>query len=327
MRSATLTTFMFVVMGYAANAQKFTILPQAGFENSLTRISYNDLSYFSPLEAQLAPRLGVRVDYKLKQGHGPFIGLSTSRSVVAFNFSNPETGMNIYQASRGTTRLQFEGGWQLSTKPIYFNKSPAAKKSATSENKKTEYKKSCGDYIAKSHCGKKEDNKAYTARSHCGKKEENKTYAAKKSSNQNWFVRIQPSVGMAFIPSNQPNVISKTQGSQTLNTYNAGNVKTAVLTGAGFEIGNNARRHFTLSVNYFKGLGGDESSITTQSGTKTTTTTLRSKVSGWNATIGIPISLAKKPVTKQPTIRVVEKQKEVKKSDCQQYRIRCRKII
>jgi len=325
MRTTTLASLMLVAISYTANAQKFSILPQAGLENPFTKISYNNLSSFLPLQAQITPHFGVRMDYKLKQLHGPYIGVSTSRSVVAFNFSNPETGMDAYQASRGKTKLQFEGGWQFSTKPIYFGKTPTSTKTAATPNKLNANKRSHGDYSARSHCGRSEAAKAYSSRGRCGgARESSKTSTAKKSQNNNWFVRIQPSAGMAFIPSSEPDVITKTQGMETLNTYNAGNIKTAFVTGAGFEFGSNAKRQFTLSVNYFKGLGDNESKIISQSGTKTTTTSLSSKVSGWTATLGIPLNLGKKPVVKQPSFQKMHMER---KSGCEQYKIRCRKTI
>ena len=116
MRPATLLC-LFVLFGYAANAQ-FTILPQLGFENSRTSVEFNELSSFSPLGAKLLPQAGIRLDYKSKQGHGPSVGIATSRSVVKFNFSDPETGMNTYTAAKGNTQLRIEGGYQVSTKPI-----------------------------------------------------------------------------------------------------------------------------------------------------------------------------------------------------------------
>jgi hypothetical protein len=83
-------------------------------------------------------------------------------------------------------------------------------------------------------------------------------------------------------------------GSQNNYIYNAGNNKTTFLTGMGFEFAKNEKRLFTLSVNYFKGLGNNATSFTSESAGKTTTTMLNSKLSGWGATLGIPISFTKK---------------------------------
>ena len=299
MRPAALLLLLFIVFTRTANAQ-FTLLPQIGIENPLTKISYNDGSYFKPLQAQLAPHLGLRMDYKFKKGQGVFLGLTTSRSPVSYSFSNVETGMNAYTASVGDQQLRFEGGYQFNTKPIYFNKQAATNKTSLAKTQTVE-RRGCGGYSASHHCG-----------------EQNKI-AQKSKINKGWFVRIQPSVGLALVPANQPEVETKVNGSQSTYTYNAGGIKTALITGAGFEFGSGRKRLFTVSLNYFRALNSNATTLTTEAAGKITTTKLNSIVSGWNASIGIPISLSRnKQVIKQKT--------EVKKFDCQQYfRMRCRK--
>ena len=108
MRTAILTC-LFVVFGYAANAQ-FSILPQLGFENSRTSLEFNKHYSVSKNNAKVLPQAAIRLDYKFKNGHGPFVGIATSRSIVKFNFSDPETGMDAYKASGGNTQLRLEGG-------------------------------------------------------------------------------------------------------------------------------------------------------------------------------------------------------------------------
>src|SRR5687767_3446369 len=166
---------LFVVFGYTANAQ-LTILPQLGFEGSRTSLEFNELASFSPLGAKLIPQAGIRLDYKTKHGHGPFLGIATSQSVVKFNFSDPETGMNAYTASKGNTQLRLEGGYQVSTKRIYFKKLGSANKSSKAYYQKNTERKSCGNYIViKSSCGSKTS----------------KLTAPKSKDNGSW-VRIQP---------------------------------------------------------------------------------------------------------------------------------------
>jgi len=64
--------------------------------------------------------------------------------------------------------------------------------------------------------------------------------------------------------------------------------------------------------------------MTTQVGGKDVVTHFNSKVSGWNASLGIPISLSK---TKQAPKTYTEV-KQVKKTSCQEYyRMKCRKVI
>jgi hypothetical protein len=307
MRHALLV-LVFAAFALAANSQ-LTVLPQAGLENSNTKISYNNLSYFSPL-SQLQPQLGVRADYKFKGGFGPFVGLSTSRSLVNYNFNDPESGMTAYQASLSKVQLQLQGGLQYTTRPIFLNKQSSTNKS--SKTRSTE-KASCSHYS--SGC-------SHYSSGCCSRK--SSTAEKTKSQNKRWSLRMQPSAGFGFMASDRPDLVTKTSMSQTEYTYNAGNNKTALMTGLGFEFARNKTRFFTLTVNYFKGLGDNETTFTSQAGGKTTTTVLNSKLSGWNASIGLPISFAKKPSVKQKTKTV-----ERKTYDCQQYRTqyRCRKTI
>jgi len=302
MRNSTLTSLALVVLGFTANAQKFAIRPYVGLESPRTNLSYNNLSVFKPLQSQISPALGVRVDYKLKKGHGPFVGFSTSRSSVAYSFANPETGMNAFTASAGNMQFQLQGGWQASSKPFYFKKSASTKtatKSATNQNRQSTYK-SCGGYRSMSHCGGNNRSQAYKA-----------------PKNKSWFVRIIPSAGLAFNPFTPANVTSKIQNGQGNITYNAGNFKTAFISGAGFEFGRGTKQRFIVTINYFKGLGDNAEKITTE-GVKTITTNLSSKVSGWTASLGIPLALTKKSAARQ-----VEK----KKCEFKQYKSSCRRVI
>ena len=297
----------------AANSQsashRFTLLPQAGLENPITKIKYNNLSYFSPMN-QVKPQLGMLASYKFKNGFGPFIGLSTSRSLVTYNFSDPENGMTNYEASLGKMQLQIRTGLQYTTRPIVLSQKSTASSAKTGTSEKTS---SCfSHYSSCSHysCSQKGSSLAQRA----------------KSQSQSWTLRIQPSAGFGFVPSNKPDLVTKSSGAQTQYFYNAGNSKTAFITGIGFEFAKNRSRLFTLSVNYFKGLGGNETTFTSQSATKTTTTTLNSKFSGWSASFGIPITFTKRPAVSQKT-----KSEQGTKFDCQQYRTehkyRCGRII
>src|SRR5215813_10811837 len=134
MRNAALLLF-FVAFGYAARSQKFSLLPQVGFENSTTKINYNDLRSFSPLGVRFAPQASLRLNYSSKQGHGFFIGAATSRSIVAFSFADPETGRTNFTATPGNLQLRLEGGYQFNTKPISLGKSNSS--SANNTEKKS----------------------------------------------------------------------------------------------------------------------------------------------------------------------------------------------
>jgi len=294
MRNAALL-LIFVAIGYAANSQRFSLLPQVGFENSRTKISYNDLASFSPVGVKFTPQASLRLNYSSKQGHGFFLGAATSRSVVSFSFTDPETLRNNFSATAGSLQVRMEGGYQFNSKPISLNKS---KPTTTSGSEK----KNCS---SGSRC--------------CSRNSSNKAKPISISKNAGTWVRVQPSVGMGFIPAVKNDVITKTQDGQTTYQYNAGNWQTAVVAGAGLEFGSGATRKMTVSVNYVKGIGNlDKQTITSLSGGKTVTTTLESVSSAWNLRIGVPISLKAKPKTAKKT--------EHRKSGCGQYRViyRCR---
>ena len=293
---------VFAGITLTANSQ-FTILPQAGFENSNTKISYNNLPYFSPL-AQLQPKFSLRADYKFKNGFGPFAGISTSRPSVSYSFTDPEKGMTEYNASMGNVQAQLQAGLQYTSKPIFFKKQTSTSKSSkpkveTATNNHSYYSSRCSHYY--SGCGAKKSS----------------TSEKTKSPDKGWSLRLQPSAGIGFIPSNVEDLVINPAGNQNNYIYNAGNNKTTFLTGMGFEFAKNEKRLFTLSVNYFQGLGNNATSFTSESAGKTTTTMLNSKLSGWGATLGIPISFTKKANTKQ-------KVEQKPKYDCQKYKMECR---
>jgi len=301
---------VFAGITLTANSQ-FTLLPQAGFENSNTKISYNNLSYFSPL-AQFQPKFGLRADYKFKNGFGPFAGISTSRSLVSYAFNDPEKGMTEYNASMGKMQAQLQAGLQYTSKPIFFKKQTSANKTSSAKTVETAtgnhsyYSSGCSRSYSYSGCGSRKSNTA---------EKTEKT----KPQNKGWSFRLQPSAGVGFIPSNVEDLVVAPAGTQNNYTYNAGNNKTTLLTGMGFEFAKNEKRLFTLSVNYFKGLGDNATSFTSESGGKTTTTMLNSKLSGWGATLGIPISFTKKTGT-----TATQKVEQKPKYDCQRYKMECR---
>ncbi len=317
MRTAALTLVFFVAFGYAANAQKFSLLPQVGFENSRTTVRYNNLSSFSPAGVVFSPQVGLQFSYKSKPGHGFFLGASSSRNIVQYSFTDPENGMNDFKTTTGDMQFRLEGGYQFSSKPFYFKK-PANKMNKPAENKVSE-KKACGSYSYKSHCTK---NKTASSRP----PNTDKVKQAPQSSNKGSWVRLQPSAGMGFIPFTYTDVVTTTEGGQTNYEYRAGNWNTALMTGMGFEFGKNKTRLFTVNVNYFKGIGNlNTQTISTVTGTKTLTTQLQSNVSGWNMRFGMPFTLgAKKPAIKQPT---TEKKTQQQKPSCGHYRLmyRCNK--
>jgi len=293
---------LFAIFGFIANAQ-LTIVPQLGVESSRTSIQLNDLPSFSPAGVNYSPQVGVRLDYKFKQLHGPFLGLSTSRSIVEYNFSDAATAMSSYTTSRGSTQLRLEGGYQVSTKPIYFKKSAAVNNSPTPSCRRSLERTSCAGKAAKS--------------------------STATAANKGSWVSIQPSLGVAFVPFAPTREIYATApgNSQTGYAYNAGNYTSAVITGVGFEFGKGAKRTFVISVNYLQSLGDQVSESVTQSGNKPTTTKLESGTSGWSVRMGIPIGFKKEKQT-TPKPPVYEKNyKNYYQGRCGQYRSQCRKVI
>ena len=294
---------VFAGITLTANAQ-LTLLPQAGFENSNTKVSYNNLPYFSPV-GQVQPKFSLRADYKFKNGFSPFAGISTSRPSVTYSFTDPEKGMTEYNASMGNVQAQVQAGLQYTSKPLFFKKQTSSTgKTATTKvegitSNHSYYSSRCGHY---SGCGAKKSSTA------------EKT----KSQNKGWSLRLQPSAGIGYIPSSSEDIVINPAGSQNSYTYNAGNNKTTFLTGMGFEFAKNEKRLFTLSVNYFKGLGDNVTNFTSESAGKTTTTTLNSKLSGWGASLGIPIGFTKKKTSPQ------QKVEQKPKYDYQKYKTECR---
>lgn len=306
MRSMTLAGLLFIAC--AVNAQQLSLTPQVGFENSKTSINYNNFGSFSPLGGEFNPQVSLRLDYKFKQGFGPYLGVSTSRSVVAFSFSDIENGMNLYSATKANTQMRLEAGYQFTTNPIFFTRS------GSSSTKSKSQKGSCGSYSSRSNC-----SKDYSSRSnHC----QTRSSSAKKAENKGGWMRLQPSVGIGYIPSPKTDIISKTQGGETVYEYRAGNWNTALVTGMGFEFGRNKQRLVNVSVNYFTGIGNmSKQNVVSTSGNKTSAASLESKASGWNMRVGIPFTLNDKKAPKH-------KSSKAKRSACGEkrvieYRYRC----
>ena len=170
MRSIALAGILFIAA--AVNAQKLSLTPQVGVENSRTSVSYNNMGSFVPLNGNFNPQVSFRLDYKFKQGFGPYIGASTSRSVVLYTFTDIDNGMNAYNASRSNMQLRFEAGYQLTTSPINFSK---AKKPSASKTKSSN-KSSCRSYSYRSQCSKEYSSRSSLCQS--------KSSAAKKSGEQ-----------------------------------------------------------------------------------------------------------------------------------------------
>jgi hypothetical protein len=309
MRRSLFALFCLAFIAQTATSQ-LTLVPRIGVENSRALVSVNDNNFFTPIPSQFTPQAGIRLDYKFKKGHGVFAGVSTSNTTIAFSFTNPETSITNYFASRSTNQFRLEGGYQFNTKPVLFKNSSASKKSASQKSsscskKEGSMKQGCGSYAQRSHCGEK-------------MKSEKTKQVAKKSMIS---VRFQPQVGMAFIPSPKNDFASKLQGTQTNYTYNAGNWSTALISGIGFEFAKGRNKLFQVNLQYMKGIGNlDKTTLTTQSGNKSIETNFASRTSAWSLSFGIPVSFAKKPAVKH---KATEKNHPQQKRHCEQIRYRC----
>lgn len=272
MRKAALL-FVIAVWVYAAKAQ-FTLQPRLGFESPLTKISY-DNSSFHKVASQSLPQVGVRADYQFKKGLAPYVGVFTHRPLVNYGFNDPKAGMTAYNATSGHLQMQLQAGLQYSTKALTLGKKKSVK---TNQQKVSETRSSC-------------------YRSYQGCRKTSQEQGSKQQAN-NWSLRLQPSAGLGYIPSGKEDM---QYGGTSAYRYNAGNLKTELMTGLGFEFAKNKKPVITLAINYFKGLGNNETMLVTEAGGKPVNTLLRSKFSGWNAAIGIPVSMAKRPKTTTAT--------------------------
>ncbi len=310
MRHSVLAILCLAFITQTAQSQ-LTLTPRIGVENSTTLVSVNESKFFAPIPSQFSPQAGIRLDYRFKKGHGVFGGFSTSKTNTAFNFSNPETSLTNYFASRSAAQIRLEGGYQFNTKPIYFKGSSSNKKSASQKSN------SCSSSKEKSM--KQGSGSNTRSSSHCGKMKSE--VAKQKAKKESMFVRLQPQLGMAFIPSVKDDFAGKVQGTQISNTYNAGNWNTALISGMGFEFGKGKAKLFQLNLQYLKGIGNmDNSILTTQSGNKNVETIFASRASSWSLSFGIPISFGKKPAEKN---KVQQKNHHSQKNRCEQVRISC----
>ena len=300
-------TFLLVVFVFTANAQ-FTIQPQIGLQNSRTSIKYNDQS-FMPVATQFFPLLALRMAYNSKQGHGVFLGVSTSSPAIDFKFSDLQTAATSYNASHQNIQMRFEGGYQFRTKPIYFSKG----NSSNTPEAKTGH--SCGGGGQHVCAGRMNCM-------HSCSKNANKTTAKNNGS----YMRIIPSVGMAFIPSQPSEIETQTQGTQTTYDYKASAWNSAIIAGTAFEFGSNRQAKFVVNINYLKGLGNmDTKTINSTSNGKAVASTISSTTSGWNVSVGIPISFNKNRNKKQEYInrelQRLENERLQNHTRCEQYRM------
>src|ERR1044072_4100693 len=223
MRKAALAGLVFVASGFATNAQ-FSVTPRVGIEQALTCVKFNDNSRISPMSSNFSPQVGLRADYLIDKKHGPFVGIASSRSIVTYEFTNPETGDKNFTSTQGDWKLRFEAGYQVSSKAISLKKLvPVPAKQAIQ---------------AMSPCAARKMMLAQAA-------------AAKKPSMN---VRIQPYAGMAFIPNPSTAIASTFKSSETVYQYSAGNWTSAVMGGVNFAFAKGDVNKYVVGIQYLKGI-------------------------------------------------------------------------
>jgi hypothetical protein len=300
MRSAAVTGWLLIFVGATASAQ-FSITPQVGFEQAKTSLLYNGQPSFSPLGWQGALKASLKANYRFKKGFGPYASIGSSPAVVAFSFANPSDALTNYKATTQSLQWRVEGGYQFTSKPLLLKKG-SAKNVAAKVAQPTQYKRSsCGSY----------------AQHRCGGQKSEQTFKQKENNNVN--MRLQPSVGIAYVPFTKDDFVS--EGFKT--QYNAGNWNTAMVTAMGFAFEKGRQSLFTLNVFYTKGLSNvDTKTFTKTENGKPASGSFSSKSSSWGMTVGVPFSLVKnKKTVPQPV------QKKSSSSRCGEYRSHCVKHI
>jgi hypothetical protein len=287
MKPAIFPAVVMLLVSTALKAQ-LSLLPQFGVDFSKTSVRYNDSKCFSPLGTEASPKASLRLDYRVKSGHGAFAGVTTSPGAVAFSVTDPSSPMTSFKASTGSLQWRLEAGYQFTSKPIQLghSKGSASTPAATSE---AAPQKRCGSY---SHCSSQK---------------------AQAKKPQNLTLRLQPSVGFAYIP-NASDDVEDVQGVQQ---YNAGNWKTAVVSGMAFELGKGKARLMTLGIYYTVPFDNHETTtITTEQNGKFTTTNYSSSSTVWSIGLGVPFTLGS---TGKPAKHTTQK----RSSHCSYYRSPC----
>jgi hypothetical protein len=271
MKSTVLTAVVFLLAGTVMNAQ-LSFLPQVGFEQSRTTVNYNALST-SGLQGNF--KAGLKIDYRFKGGHSPFVNVATSPAPMNFSFSESGSLLDNMQQAKANLRLRLEAGYQYSSSPIQLTKGGSASRSASHHEGATQ-KKSCGSSSYTSHCGQQ------------------KLHTRSTRPVEALSMRLQPSLGFAYVPAANEAIKSNGNGFQ----YDGAAWKTALVPAMGFEFAKGRQRLATVTVFYTKPLQQNEETFTGNTGLKPISTSLSSKASTWGLTLGVPFGFTKSNATK-----------------------------
>lgn len=278
MKPTLLTCALFLFTGTVVQAQ-FSLLPQLGFERSGTALNYGEGLKACDINGNL--KAVLQAGYQFKGGHTPFLRIGTSPAPVSFSFDN--AGTLISRTQVGGLLPRFEAGYQYSSKPISLGKKrPANAPAAEATQTTVVQRSSCGSVIYKSSCGSKRK-------------------APKVSSPGNLNMRIQPSLALAYVPSNTEGVVQTANGFN----YRAAPWTTAIVPAMGFEFAKGAKRLFTLTAFYTRPLQQSAETITSGTGIKAVSVPLQSRASTWGMTVGVPFGFAK---AAQPKVQKAKKE-------------------
>lgn len=268
MRKAALASLVFVACGFATNAQ-LSVSPRVGIEQAFNCVKYNSTSCINPISPNISPQVSVRADYLFNKVHGPFVGIASNRSLVTYEFTNPETGDKEFSSSQGDWKLRLEAGYQVSSKPIALGKT--VKQSATTASAAN-----------LSPCAAARMRQA----------------TATVPQKPVMSLRIQPYAGMAFVPNPEQAVTTAVKNGETVYQYNTGNWTSAFITGVSLAFAKGSVNKYVIGIQYLKGIGNMNSeTLNTSMENKLVTTQLSSSSAAWNINVGIPLSFSK---NKQP---------------------------
>jgi hypothetical protein len=276
MRKAALASLVFVACGFATNAQ-LSVSPRVGIEQAFNCVKYNNTSCINPISPNISPQVSVRADYLFNKVHGPFVGIASNRSLVTYEFTNPETGAKEFTADQGDWKLRLEAGYQVSSKPISLGKT--VKQPATTVSTAN-----------LSPCAAARMRQAMA------------TVPQKPVMN----LLIQPYAGMAFVPSPEQAVTTAMKNNETVYQYHAGNYTSAFITGVNLAFAKGSVNKYVIGIQYLKGIGNmNTETMNTSTENKLVTTQLSSSSAAWNINVGIPLSFNKNKQPVAATSKVV----------------------
>jgi hypothetical protein len=274
----TLPLAFLLLAGTTLHAQ-FSLLPYAGFEQSRNSLRYSNGLVACDMNGNL--KAGLRMDYRLKGGHSPFINVTTNPAPLRFSFDRVGALLDNVAATRGNQQLRLEAGYQFSSRPIRLGKKSVAPSQPAFEPSEitTMRRSGCGSMAKKAHGSNR--NRAFKM----------------AQPNRSLNMRLQPSLALAYIPSETETVKQTANGFE----YATGAWRTAVVPAMGFEFARGSQRLFTLTAFYTQPLRQGKEVVTTQMESKIIASTLQPRAASWGLTLGVPFSFGKSTASKVKT--------------------------